>query len=562
VSIIIAARFFDLQIRHGSYYKAQAQSLHQTTKTLDVERGIIYFQDKNKTLIPVAINKKFYNVFAVPKDVKQKEEVAKILSPLLKINEQEILTRLNKPNDPYEPLANKVLDETVINEIKKQNGKDQILAGINVEEVNHRYYPLKNSASQVIGFVGYDEKDNLVGQYGLEKEYNAELAGKAGKFSGAKDAFGRLIRSIFSSEETSQQGMSLVSTIDKNINFKAEEELKQMVESRQAVGGSIVVMEPKTGKILALANYPDFDLNKYSDIKDISIFRNSVVEDRFELGSVMKIVTMAIGLETGALMPQTSYVDTGVVRVSGKDIKNFRNEVYGKADMTKVLEMSINTGAVYAQSLIGNENFRKYLKIFGMGEKTGVDLPDEVAGDLSNLDDNNAPQINFSTAAFGQGISMNPLVLLRAYAMVANKGKSVSPYVIEKFIDDKGNESSPNQSEPAQIISEKTAETLTSMMVKVVENGYGKNAAIKGYSIAGKTGTAQIPVKGGGYLQDDSIQTFYGFFPASDPKFVIAVKLDRPKLGAAAYNNVTYAFRDMAMYLINYYNIPPDNLTN
>jgi len=556
-AFIIVMRFFDLQIKHGETYKAKAQMMQQVSKKLEPERGLIYFQDKNNQKIPVVINKKFYNVIAIPKEIENATSTAEILLPYLHLPAQELLLKLNKSNDPYEPLAKKI-DEAEAEKIKSLN-----LKGIYLEAVNYRYYPFKNSACQVIGFISENKDQKLVGHYGLENYYNDILAGQGGHYSGWRDAAGRLIRSIFGyQEELTRGGASLVTTIDKNIQFKIEEELEFLVTSRKAESGTIIVMEPKTGRILGLANWPAFDLNKYNEVKDISVFRNSAVEDRFELGSVLKPITMAIGIENNKFTPETTYIDKGVVRVSGHDIKNYRNEVYGQATMTKVLEMSINTGAVYAQSLIGNELFRNYMKKFGFDRKTGVDLPNEVPGDLKNIEDLSASQINFSTAAFGQGISMNPLSLVRAYAIIANKGKSVTPYVVEKIIDDSGTIIEPNKYEPEQIISEKTAETVTNMLIKVVENGYGKNAAIKGYTIAGKTGTAQIILPNQkGYSEEDNIQTFMGFFPAADPKFVILVKLDKPRIGAAASNTVTYTFRDIAFYLINYYNLPPDNPT-
>lgn len=553
-AIVLVVRFLDLQILHFNYYR-QAAEARQIKTTLPVERGLIYLKDQSGTLVPVALNKKFYNVYVVPKEIEKPDEVIEKLSSILKINPEEIKGHVLKPGDPYEPIANKIEDENLINQIKDLN-----LKGVYTNYDFYRYYPFKNLASQVIGFVGQGKDNQLIGRYGLEKYYNDILMGKPGTFLGFKDAGGRLIRSLSYSEKSGLNGSSLVLTLDKNIQFKAESEVKNLAEAREAEAASIIVLDPKTGKILAMANWPNFDLNDYSSVRDLSLFRNRAVENRYEYGSVFKPITMSMGLELKVLTPQTTYVDTGVVKISGHEIRNFRNEVYGQATMTKVLEQSINTGAVYAESLIGNENFLRFLKIFGVDRKTGVDLPDEVTGDISNLEGKNVPPINFATASFGQGISFNFLNLVRLYAILANKGKDVYPYMVEEIHSPDGSISKTNLAEPEQIISPETAETVTDMMVHVVENGYGKNAAISGYSIAGKTGTAQIPLPDGTYSKDDTLQSFVGFFPAHNPMFVIGVDLYRPKKGAVASETVTYVFRNIAFYLINYYNLVPDNL--
>jgi len=553
LAVILLLRFFDLQILHFNYYRSEAEA-RQVKATLPVERGLIYLKDEDGTLVPIALNKKFYNVYVVPKEIENPEEVINQLSAILKIDKEKIKEHVLKPNDPYEPIANKIEDENLIKQINSLN-----LKGVYTNYDFYRYYPFKNLASQVIGFVAPGEDNKLIGRYGLEKYYNNLLMGRPGSFLGFKDAAGRLIRSLFYSEKSSLNGSSLVLTLDKNIQFKAESEAKNLGEAREAEAASIIVLDPKTGKILALANWPNFDLNNYSSVHDLDIFRNRTVENRYEYGSVFKPLTMAMGIELGVLGPDTTYVDTGVVKISGHEIRNFRNEVYGQATMTKVLEQSINTGAVYAESLIGNENFLNFLKTFGVDNKTGVDLPDEVSGDISNLEGKNVPAINFATASFGQGISFNFLNLVRLYAILANKGKNVYPYIVEEIRSPDGDVSKTNLAEPAQIISPQTAETVTDMLVHVVENGYGKNAAINGYTIAGKTGTAQIPLPNGTYSKDDTLQSFVGFFPAHNPLFVIGVDLYRPKKGAVASETVTYVFRNLAFYLINYYNLPPDN---
>ncbi len=553
---VLAARFFVLQIKDSAIYTVKAQESQSVVKTLEAERGMIYFQDKSQERIPVAINKKYFNIFVSSKEIEDPINTAKILSPLLDIPENELVDKFNQRNSQYQILVKKISDKSFVDKILSLK-----LKGIHEESYTLRYYPLGETASQVIGFVAQTQDQKTTGRYGLEKYYDEVLAGKSGKFEGVKDRVGRLIRSVFSIEEPILPGASLITTIDKNIQFKAEEELKKSLEKWGANTGSVIIMEPKTGRILALANQPNFDLNNYNAVEDYSLFKNNAVEGRFELGSVLKVITMAIGLENKDLTSETKFYDSGSVVVDGHTITNFAKKSYGDVDMNIILEKSINTGIVYAQKLIGNVAYREYLKKFKFHEKTGIDLPNEISGDIKQLflEKRDERQIYFSNASFGQGISMSPMSLTRAYATIANGGKLVTPFIVEKTMDDKGNISPANQTEAEQIISLETAKTLTEMMVKVVDNGYSKSAGIKGYQIAGKSGTANVADNQG--YSEKTIQSFMGFFPASDPKFLIMVKLDDPK-AASSSDTATYVFHDLAFYLINYYNLSPDNLKN
>ena len=273
---------------------------------------------------------------------------------------------------------------------------------------------------------------------------------------------------------------------------------------------------------------------------------------------------MSAALDTGAVQPNTKYVDKGTITIDKKVIKNYRNEVYGECDMTKVLEKSINTGAIFAQQQTGNKLFLEYIKRYKLNERTGIDLPNEALDDIRNLelDARNARDVYFATASYGHGILISPINMIRAYATIANNGALVNPYVIEKIEKPDGSveDLSSQYTSGDVILKPDTIKKLTGMMVKVVQEGYGMNARIKGYNIAGKTGTADIAVDG--KYSGDTIQSFAGFFPAYNPRFVILVKLDKPQIGAAASATVTYSFRNMVQFLINYYNIPPDENIN
>jgi cell division protein FtsI/penicillin-binding protein 2 len=562
--LFLGYKLFNIQIKDNLEFVNQAEALHDTTTILPPDRGSIYFQDKNKEYIPVAINKRYNSLYAIPKDIEKPEETSKFLFEIIPssygLSYDQIFSRLNKINDPYEPLIKKVEDDDLIDNI--QNAQ---IKGIYLGEDSYRYYPLGSSAAQVIGFVGEADDGLIKGRYGLESYYNTILSGKKGIFMGIKDALGRLVRSNFSEEEKTIEGLSIETTIDKNIQFATDRILADLMKYREASKGTIIVMEVKTGRILALANMPTFNLNDFSEIKDYSIFRNFATEERYEPGSVIKPFTMAAGIDTGKVTPDTTYIDKGYYDIGGFHVVNYRNEVYGKSTMRNVLEHSINTGAIFVSEQVGSENLRKYFRKFGFADTTGVDLPLEISGDLSNLE---YPKVNptySATASYGVGISVTPMELIKAYTAIANKGRMVTPYLIESTRDRAGNRttliSTESLSDLPQVIKQETAETLTSMLVGVIENGFGKNAKVKGYSLAGKTGTSFVVLEDKKGYSEDVTHTFVGFFPASNPKYIILVKMDKPQWGkeAASYT-VTLAFKEVKQFLINYYNVPPDEL--
>jgi len=551
--LVLVSRLFSLQIKHYSDFIKQAEAIHETTTVLAPDRGLIYCQDKNNNQIPLAINKKYYTIYAIPKEIHDSQKISRELSQLIPLSYDEIYSHLNKPDDPYELLLKKINDDALINKIKEAK-----LEGIYLTSENYRYYPLGSLASQTVGFVAESDDGKIKGRYGLELYYDEILSGESGVFQGVRDAFGRLIRSVFSQEKQVQEGADIITTLDKNIQFISEQALATLIKEREAANGSIIVMEAKSGKILALANYPTFDLNNFSQIKDYSIFRNPIVEDRYEPGSIIKAMTMAAGIEMGLVTPETTYIDKGYYNVGGYKITNFNNQVYGESNMIKVLDKSINTGAIFIAEKLGLENLRKYFKVFGLNQRTGIDLPNEIVGDLSNLEYPKANPTYLATASFGLGVAVSPIALLKAYATIANKGETVTPYLVETIKDDGGSHSNTMLPEPKRIISEKTAEILTSMLVDVVENGYGSNAKIKGYTIAGKTGTAFIALPGGKGYSDDEIHSFVAFFPAFDPEFIILVKMEKPKYPSSASHTVTLTAKEVEQFLINYYNVPPD----
>lgn len=406
-----------------------------------------------------------------------------------------------------------------------------------------RFYPEGALASSVIGFLGFQDKTRT-GQYGIEEYYEPWLSGRVG----LKNILNRV-----GLGSGSVQGSSLILTLDKNIQFFVESKLDELVKKWEASGGNVIVQDPRSGAILAMADLPAFDPNKYSEYS-YGKFINSNIQETFEPGSSFKTVTMALALDSGAVTPKTSYFDSGEIKMSGYTIKNYDLKSHGWQTMTSVLEKSINTGAIFAMEKTGRDRFLEYLERFQFGSKTDIDLAGEVAGDIKNL--YTGRPINFATAAFGQGVAVTPLQIVNAYSAIANGGKLMRPYIVEKIIKPDGETIQIRPEVISEPITPETSKTLTGMLISVIENGSIKKAAVPGYKIAGKTGTAQEPNPEGGY-SEFLIHNLIGFGPAESPRFTILVRLDRPEGVETAAVSLADAFGDIARFLVNYYGIPP-----
>lgn len=524
---VLIFRLYDLQVRRGETYLVRAESQYAAANFLKAERGRIYLRDKQDKQLPVATLKNFPLVYAVPKAIADPKETVNWLAPLLEMTPEELEKKIFQGSESYRLLKRKVAAE-VAAQIEEAG-----IRGIYVEQVPERFYPFGKMAAHLLGFVAPSDKDaGEVGRYGVEEFYEETLRGRPGRLEGA-----RIV--------PPQPGEEVVLTIDPNIQREAERVLGDLVKDYAAIGGSVIVAEPHTGKVLAMASLPTFDPNFYSGY-ELGRFINPVTQKIYEPGSVFKVITMAAGIDAGRITPETTYEDSGRVVVSGRVIENWDKKAHGKVTMTEVIEGSINTGAVFAQRQIGKAVFREYLERFGLGEKTGIDLPGEVRGNLRRLT-SAAPEVAFATASFGQGVAVTPLELLAAVSAIANGGKLMRPYI--------GADRSPEV--VRQVISPATARQVTAMMVKAVDKA--GVAKIKGYSIAGKTGTAQVPDTKGGY-SNKVINTYVGFGPATDPRFIILLKLDEPEGTPLAGVTVVPAFRELAQFILNYYHLPPDRL--
>ncbi len=544
----ILARVFSVAIVEHRAFVLAAERQHQFSEILPSRRGTIYAQDRAGVLAPLAIQKSFFTLIAAPKSITDPARASRLLAELVAVPESELLAKLSKPDDPYEILARKLDDSTA------QNIRALAIEGVTVGEETRRVYPQGAFAASLLGFVSYASNEEQ-GEYGIEKQYQPHLKGERGFFSGERDAAGFWVAIGKRILDPPENGDSVVLTIDPNIQFRAEGVLGGLIETWGAESGSALVVEPATGRIRAVVSLPAFDPNEYSRVTDYSRFRAPVADSQFELGSVFKPITMAASLDAGVITPETTYQDPGTVAFRGYTISNFDLKSHGVQTMTQVLEKSLNTGAVFAAQRLGQARFLEYIKRFGFGVPTGVDLPGEVSGDIAHL--NAGRDVDYATASFGQGIAVTPLQLAQAIGAIANRGMLMRPYVVEKIIDDAGNEELRKPQAAGQVIRPETAETLTKMLVSVVRNGFDRGG-VKGYFVAGKTGTAQIPKQDGRGYSDEFIHTIVGYAPAFDPKFLILLQLNKPQGNRFAANTLSPAFRELAEFILNYYEVPPD----
>ncbi len=548
IGAALTVRLYFLQVYGHDKWTALAGDQHFLFQDIIADRGEISIRDSEGTY-PIAINREYETVYVVPKDVTEKDRTAIELSRVLSLDAGTIREKLDRPDDPFEIVKKRLSDDEV------SRVKELRLRGVALLPEKYRYYPAGELASQVIGFASLDERG--AGGYGIETSFDAALKGQDGRLSQEKDAAGRWIP--FSDREVvgAKNGDSLVLTLDRVIQYETEKILKEALEKFRADRVTAIVMDPGTGNVLSMASLPQFDPNRYSEETDYSRFLNPAVSLSYEPGSVIKPITMAIGLEEGKVSPDTEYVDTGVVSIGGYHIRNSEDKVYGKSSMTKVLEESINTGVIYVEKLVGNTAFRNYFKRFGFGEKTGVQLPAELSGNIRHLEDTRR-DIQFYTASFGQGITVTPLQLVTAYAALANGGRLMRPHLVSRVVHADGDVEDVRPETIRQVLSEETSRKIGKMLRNVVVNGHGKRADVPGYLVGGKTGTAQVAKSDAkGYEEGVSIGSFVGYAPIDDPKFVVLVKIDNPKDVEWAESSAAPTFGQIMKFLLEYSKVQP-----
>lgn len=546
----LIVRLFSLQVLSHENFRELAENQHELYRTLTPVRGqILVMENKDGRMVPAVTNIEKNLIYAEPQKITEKEKTAALLAKALALPKAEIFQKLAADSRKWVVLKKAVPESEALAVTGLK------LPGIGLEPETFRYYPEKEFASQVLGFYAFSD-DERTGRYGIEEQYQKQLAGAPGSLALEKDARGAWITGSTRKVIAAVNGADIVLTIDRAIQYQADAILKSAVERFQAEDGSLVVLDPKTGRILALANVPTFDPNSFNTVEDAGFYRNRAVSDAYEPGSVFKPITMSAGIDSGAVTPDLTFEDTGSVSIDKYTIKNALERVFGVQTMNQVLEKSINTGAIFVQQRTGRDRFREVVKKFGFGVKTDITLPSESPGDVRNLE--RGGDIHYATASFGQGITVTTLQLAKAYAAIANSGKMMKPYIVEKIDYKTGQVETFAPQEVTQVVSAKAAHTVGAMLVNVVENGHGKRAAVPGYYFGGKTGTAQIARSDGpGYDPDRTIGTFAGFGPIDDPRFVIVVKITNPQGARFAESTAAPTFGEMARFLVNYYQIPP-----
>jgi len=548
----ILGRMYNLQIVKGEYYAERANNQYSVPSGDTLDRGTIFFEDKDGNVISAATLKSGYlvsiNPARLPEDT---EEVYRSLRSVLPdLEREDFFYRAGKKDDPYEVVARRLDEETA----------DAVVAlglsGTKVEGERWRFYPGKTLASHTLGFIAY-QGDVLAGRYGLEREYESLLSRTSKKLY--KNFFVEVFAGITESIETRSLARSgdLYTSIEPSVTAYLESilgEINTKWSSAQTLG---IVMNPKTGEVYAMGMTPSFDLNEFSKVKNNSVFDNPFVERVYEMGSIIKPLTVAAGLDAGVITAETTYEDKGFLIFDKARISNYDGKARGVVSMQEVLNQSLNTGVAFIASELGHKKFRDYFYKFGLGTKTGIDLPAEVSGLVANLE--SSRDIEYVTASFGQGIALTPIMTARALSTLGNGGKLVTPHIGKRVEYDIGFSRDIEYEEPLQVLKPETSEEITRMLVRVVDEALlGGSVKLDNYSIAAKTGTAQIASPNGGYYDDRFLHSFFGYFPAYDPQFLVFLMTIEPKEVRYASETLTLPFMDVTKFLINYYDVVPD----
>lgn len=542
--LLSLARFQQLNPLVAREFQIRAQANTNSVRRVPAERGVIYDRDG----VPLASNIVQYEIGVSPNLVSNPERVAQELGVSLGQDEFEIYQQITNPRTPFWELIARDVSAQIGQEIA-----DKDLLGVVINPLSRRAYPQGTLAGPLIGFVIPEDNDNTRGAMGVEGRYNAQLAGVSRDQTFSTIPLDTPQDFI---ENNSQRGMDLVLTMDRDIQYWVELELQRVLAEQNSPSGTIIIMNPSNGDILAMTSYPTFDPNDYANVDSSDVLRVPAILDDYEPGSTMKVLTMAAALESGTITPAWTYNDTGSIEVGGRVTRNWDRNQYGLQTATQMLVNSLNVGAVQLVQLTGYDAFYSTLNRFGIGQPTGIDLQGESEGILRIRGDSGWSEADFASNSYGQALTTTPIQMATAFAAIANDGLMYQPRLVKQIIDgDDIIEAQPTVRNRA--VSSDTANTVTDMMVAVVEEG-STLAQLEGYTIAGKTGTAQIPSPLG-YEEGakSTIASFIGFLPADDPQVLIYVRIDRPD-GIFGSQVAAPVFRNIAQRLVVLMGIPND----
>ncbi len=506
---------------------------------LAAQRGNIY--DRSGAILATTVGLR--SLYAIPKLIPDHAAAAARLAPLLGTTSDRLRDVLDSGAE-WLYLKRRLPEETA------RAIESLAIPGLGFETEPKRLYPNDTVGAHALGFVN----DDGVGQYGVEGAYDAALRGVAGRLTVERDPQDRELAIGLRTAVPPQDGSDLVLSLDLVIQTSAEQALRAAIEKEHATGGSVVVLDPRDGAIRALASWPSYDPANVAKADPQSLIDHAT-SWTYEPGSTMKAITIAAAIDQHVVTPATTYEDRGYATIGGRRLHNALGKVYGTSTVTQILEHSANAGAVFVAQRLGAERLRAYLEAFGFGRRTGVDLAAEAAGAVRPLAE--WYPVDLGTIAFGQGIAVTPLQLAAAYAAIANGGTLYQPRIVAARRGADG-EHRTTPVVAGHPISSETSATLRQMLVSTVDEGIANGAALAGFSVAGKTGTSQIPGPDGSYVSDEYISSFAGFVPASDPHFVVVVVLERPR--SKLYGTVTAmsAFRSIAIDALRVDHVQPD----
>lgn len=536
----LLVRLADWQILQHTHLARMQSEQQAALTTIPPMRGHIYDASGS----PLATDVTLDLVYGIPKEIKDPARTAQLLAPLV-----------GRSARALEDILTGYANYALIAPTVSQDASDKIrglgLPGIVLAPQIRRDYPAGTFASQLLGFSNLDNQGN----YGVEGYYDRILSGTAGLRSVLKDTAGNDIRISAQPDMPSHDGGDLYLSLDRTIQGLAEFELQKAVQKHHADGGTIIVMDPRTGYILAMAGSPTYDPNQYWT-QDPSHYRNPAVEWTYEPGSTFKVITMAAGLDSHVITPDTAFDDTGVFTIDGVALHNWNDGPFGWETMTQVLQHSANVGASFVSQRLGADRFYHYVRAFGIGEPTGVDLSDEQSGLLPLPGEKTWTPVNQYTNSFGQGLATTPLQMIRAISAVANGGLLMKPQVVKRIVY-QGRIIDRPPVVQRRVISPETAHTLTTMLVKSAIGGEAALGLVKGYNIAAKTGTANIAGPDGKYIQGATIASITGYAPAFHPRFAALVIIDHPRDTPWGSMAAAPILRDLFQDLFMYDHIPP-----
>lgn len=549
IALLLIARLGHVQIVNGQSYRDKADKPYLSQAPEDFDRGSIFFTEKSGRKISAAIVVPDYTLAVDPTKIASKEALADKLLAFVSFDRADLIARMSRKNDQYEEVA-KHLSEKEISGIRALGDKAIIL-----QKNKKRFYPGIATAAQVLGFVG-SNGSTVTGRYGLERYYDETLArtGSGDSSNFFADLFLKPAASLLFSRKTEGD---IVTTIEPTVQGLLERVLeKDVLDKYNAAGAGGIIMDPMTGEIIAMATMPTFDPNNFSKEKNQAVFVNPMVEGVYEMGSIIKPLTVAAGLDAGVITSSSTYDDKGFAIVNKSRISNFDGKARGVVPVQEVLNQSLNMGAMHVMTKLGKDRFREYFKAYGLGDETGIDLPNEAAGNIRNLE--SPRDVEYATASFGQGISMTPIATIRALAVLANGGVLVTPHVVKSTEYGMGPAREYVKGSEPRVLKIETSKEISKMLTTVVDKALmGGTLKMEHYSIAAKTGTAQV-VEDGAYSKDNYLHTFFGYFPATNPKFIIFLSVKSPQGEAYASHTLSAPFMQITKFLLNYYEIPPD----